>query len=135
MDQAARNQSPISNQKTAEAGWLTAARAAESKKAVNVRILDLREVTTFADYFVICSGTNPRQIQTIADEVHLSLKKAGDPPIAVEGYESAEWILLDFGDFLVHVFSDKAREYYELERLWRHARDVEWEETGGAEAG
>jgi ribosome-associated protein len=108
-----------------EPGWLTAARAAEEKKANDLRVLDLREVTTFADYFVICSGSNPRQIQTIADEVALELKRKGDPAIAIEGYDGAEWILLDFGDFLVHVFSEKAREYYELERLWRHAKDVD----------
>ena len=116
-----------------EPGWLIAARAAESKKAADLRVLDLREVTTFADYFVVCSGSNSRQIQSIADEVALTLKHRGDPAIAIEGYDGAEWILLDFGDFLVHVFSEKARQYYELERLWRHAKDVEIPEESHAE--
>ena len=105
--------------------WLTAARAAEAKKAEGIRVLDLRDFTSFADYFVICTGGNPRQIQAIADEVSMELKQHGERTNAVEGYDAAEWILLDYGDFLVHVFSRKAREYYELERLWRHAKDVE----------
>ncbi len=102
-----------------------AARAADSKQAQSIRVLDLREVTTFADYFVICSGTNPRQVQAIADEVNLELKHQGERANAVEGYDSADWILIDYGDMLVHVFSETAREYYDLERLWRHATDVE----------
>lgn len=105
--------------------WLLAARAAQSKKAVDVKVLDLRDVTTFADYFLICSGTNPRQIQAIADEILLSLKRHGEQANSVEGYDGAEWVLIDYGDLLVHVFSEKARLYYELERLWRHARDLE----------
>lgn len=104
--------------------WLAAVRAAEAKKAVDVRVLDLRSVTSFTDHFVICSGANPRQIQAIADEIVLQLKRAGDYALSVEGYDGAEWILIDYGAFLVHVFSAKAREYYDLERLWRHAKDV-----------
>jgi ribosome-associated protein len=84
----------------------------------------LRGIASFADYFVICSGSNTRQIQAIADEVTLGLKKAGELPISLEGYDNAEWILADYGDMLVHIFSDKARAYYDLERLWRHAKDV-----------
>jgi ribosome-associated protein len=105
--------------------WLMAARAADSKQAQSIRVLDLREVTTFADYFVICSGTNPRQVQAIADEINLELKHQGEVSNAVEGYDSADWILIDYGDMLVHVFSETAREYYDLERLWRHATEVE----------
>ena len=104
--------------------WLTAVRAAESKKATDVVVLDLREITSFADYFVICSGANPKQIQTISDEVTLQLKQQGELPLSVEGYENAEWVLADYGDFLMHVFSEKARAYYELERLWRDAKKV-----------
>ncbi|MCL6544300.1 MAG: ribosome silencing factor [Bryobacteraceae bacterium] len=100
-------------------------RAAESKKAIDIRVLDLRGVTSFTDFFVICSGSNPRQIQAIADEVALTLKKQGHAPLHVEGYENAEWVLADFGDFIVHVFSEKARLYYDLERLWRQAKVVE----------
>ena len=104
--------------------WAAAARAAESKKALNVRALDLREVASFADYFLVCHGTNPRQIQAIGDAIGEELAKIGERPASIEGYENAEWILMDYGDFLVHVFSEKAREYYALERLWRHAKDV-----------
>jgi ribosome-associated protein len=104
--------------------WLIAARAAESKKAIDVRVLDLRSVTSFADYFVICSGANARQIQTIADEVQRQLKDVGELPVNVEGYENAEWVLIDYGDLLVHVFAEKARSFYDLERLWRHAKPV-----------
>lgn len=105
--------------------WLIAAQAAQEKKAADVRALDLREVTSFADYFVICSGSNPRQIQAISDEVGLALHKAGERLNSVEGYNNAEWILMDYGDCLVHVFSEKARQYYDLERLWRHATELE----------
>ena len=106
-------------------GWLTAVRAVESKKASDVKVLDLREVTSFTDYFVICTGGNPRQIQAIADEAMLQLKRLGEHAINTEGYERAEWILLDYGDFIIHVFSEQARDYYDLERLWRRARVVE----------
>ena len=105
--------------------WLEAVRAAEEKQARNVRVLDLREVTSFADYFVILSGANARQIQAIADEIHQRLKKLGETPTSMEGYDNAEWVLLDYGDYLVHIFSEKARLYYDLERLWRDAKTVE----------
>ena len=101
-------------------------RAAESKKATDIKVLDLTGITSFADYFVICTGSNQRQIQAISDEVNLQLKRqAGELPISVEGYEQAEWVLADYGDLLVHIFSPKSREYYDLERLWRSARTVE----------
>jgi ribosome-associated protein len=106
--------------------WLEAVRAAEEKQARNVRVLDLREVTSFADYFVILSGANSRQIQAIADEIHQRLKKRGEMPASMEGYDNAEWVLMDYGDYLVHIFSDKARLYYDLERLWRDAKTVEF---------
>jgi ribosome-associated protein len=104
--------------------WLRAVRAADAKQAKDIRVLDLREITSFADHFVICSGSNPRQIQTIAEEIEQALKKAGERPHSVEGYDNAEWILLDYGDYLVHIFSEKARLYYDLERLWRDAKPV-----------
>jgi ribosome-associated protein len=100
-------------------------RAAESKKATDIRVLDLRGITSFTDFFIICTGSNPRQIQAIADEVTLTLKKAGHAPLHVEGYDNAEWVLADFGDFIVHIFSERARLYYDLERLWRHAKLIE----------
>ena len=106
--------------------WLVAVRAAESKKATDIQVLDLTGIAAFTDFFVICTGANSRQVQAIADEVRLQLKqRAGELPISVEGQEQAEWILADYGDLLVHVFSPKAREYYGLERLWRGARLVE----------
>jgi ribosome-associated protein len=102
--------------------WLTAVRAAESKKAIDIRVLDLRDVTSFADFFVICTGTNPKQIQAISEEIGLQLEKRGENPVSVEGFDNAEWVLADYGDYLIHVFSAKARAYYDLERLWRHAK-------------
>lgn len=103
-----------------------AVRAAESKKAIDIKVLDLTGITSFADTFVICTGANQRQVQAISDEVGLRLKKeAGELPISVEGYNQGEWVLADYGDLLVHVFSPKAREYYDLERLWRNAKTVE----------
>ena len=104
--------------------WLTAVRAAESKKAIDIRVLDLREVTSFADFFVVCSGANPKQIQAICEEIGLQLEKRGEHPVSVEGFENAEWVLADYGDYLIHVFSPKARTYYDLDRLWRHAKVV-----------
>ena len=79
----------------------------------------------FTDYFVLCSGTNPRQVQAIADEVELRLKAANLRPAHVEGYKQAEWVLLDYVDFVVHVFSEKARKFYDLERLWKTAKRLE----------
>jgi ribosome-associated protein len=106
-------------------GWLVAVRAAEAKKATGLKVLNLTEVTSFADYFVICTGANSKQVQAIADEIGVQLKHAGELPNSMEGYSQAEWVLVDYGDLLIHVFSTKAREYYSLERLWRNARTVE----------
>jgi ribosome-associated protein len=108
----------------AAAAPLVAVRAAESKKATDLRVLDLREISTFTDFFVICSGANARQIQAICDEVQLELKREGELPLGIEGYDKAEWILADYGDFIVHIFSPAAREFYGLERLWRQAREL-----------
>ena len=106
--------------------WLIAVRAAESKKATDIKVLDLTGITSFADYFVICTGANQRQIQAVADEVGLQLKQqAHELALSLEGYTQAEWVLADYGDLLVHIFSPKAREYYDLERLWRSAKTVE----------
>ena len=102
-----------------------AVRAAESKKATDIRVLDLTGITAFADYFLICTGANARNVQAIADEVGLRLKQTGELPFSVEGYNQAEWILADYGNFLVHIFSQKSREYYDLERLWRNAKTIE----------
>jgi ribosome-associated protein len=100
--------------------------SASEKKAVNLVALDLREIASFTEFFVIASGTNQRQVQAIADEITEQLKKQLDArPIRMEGYNTAEWVLIDFGDFIVHIFEQKAREFYDLERLWRDAKKVE----------
>jgi len=104
---------------------LTALHAAAEKKAFDVAVLDLREIASFTDFFVITTGANERQVQAISDEVYESLKKAGSPAARIEGYKTAEWILLDYGDFIVHVFEQKARTFYDLERLWRESKRVE----------
>jgi ribosome-associated protein len=99
--------------------------AASEKKAIEPVVLDLREISSFTDYFVIVCGANERQVQAISDAVYESLKKAGHAAARVEGYKTAEWILLDYGDFVVHVFEQKARKFYDLERLWRESKRVE----------
>ena len=99
--------------------------AAGEKKAHDLVVLDLREVASFTDYFVIASGTNVRQVQAVADEVQEQLRKQLKVrPARVEGYNSAEWVLLDYGDFILHVFEEKSRRFYDLERLWRDAARV-----------
>ena len=102
-----------------------AVRAAEDKKAIDLAVLDLKEAAGFPDYFVICSGTNPRQIRTIADAVTESLAAVGVKPAHVEGYAQSEWILLDYFDFIVHVFAPETRTFYSLERLWGNAERIE----------
>ena len=100
--------------------------ACQEKKAEEITVLELeKDSGAFTDYFVVCSGTNPRQIQAISDEVEERLDKTGLHPTHVEGYKQAEWVLLDYVDFVVHVFSEKARKYYELERLWKSAKRLE----------
>ncbi|PYX95974.1 MAG: ribosome silencing factor, partial [Acidobacteria bacterium] len=94
--------------------------------AEEISILELEKGSgAFTDYFVVCSGTNPRQIQAIADEVEQRLRNAGLRPTHSEGYKQADWVLLDYVDFVVHIFSEKARKYYDLERLWKSAKRLE----------
>lgn len=95
--------------------------AAAEKKALDPTVLDLRGISTFTDFFVIFTGANRRQVQAISDEIVEQLKRHGTPAARVEGYQNAEWILVDYGDFVVHVFDEKARRFYDLERLWREA--------------
>jgi ribosome-associated protein len=116
---------PIQASEVLDERIVAAVNAASDKKALNIVILDLREIASFTDYFVITSGTNERQVQAISDEVYETLKKAGSPAARVEGYKTAEWILLDYGDFIVHVFEEKSRKFYDLERLWRESKRVE----------
>src|SRR5437879_4174135 len=99
--------------------------AAEDKKAENVAVLQMdKSSSAFTDYFLIASGTNPKQVQAIADEIELRLKREGTYPNNVEGYKQAEWILLDYVHFVVHVFSENARKFYDLERLWKSAKRI-----------
>lgn len=99
---------------------------AAEKKAFDIVALDLREIASFAEIFVIASGANQRQVQAIADEITEQLKKRlRTRPVRIEGYGSGEWVLVDYGDFIVHIFNKEAREFYDLARLWRDARRVE----------
>ena len=116
---------PAAPKKAAEPTWLTAVRAAEEKKAQDIKVLDLTGVSSFTDFFVICTGTSAKQNQAISDEVAMRLKKRGERPLSVEGYGQAEWILTDYGDLVVHALTPKARAYYDLERLWREGKPVE----------
>ena len=105
---------------------LTAAIAAAlDKKAENVVVLDLTKASAFTDFFIICNGANRRQVQAIADAVQEALAKRGAKPALVEGYERGEWVLIDYFDFIVHVFVPATREFYSLERLWGDAERVE----------
>src|SRR5687768_15264105 len=100
--------------------------AAQDKKATGVVVLDLKKAGAFTDYFVICSAANPRQVQAIADAVESTLKGQKQRPSLVEGYARAEWVLLDYFDFVVHVFSKHARDFYGLDRLWGSATRIEF---------
>lgn len=103
---------------------LVAIYGALEKKAEDFRILDLRGVTSLTEFFLVCSGSNQRQNQAISDEIYRLLKdRHTRPPLGVEGYEKADWILMDYGDFIVHILSGQARKYYDLERLWRQAKE------------
>ena len=102
-----------------------AARCADEKKASDIVVLRLSAITEFTDYFVICSGSSTKQTQTIADEVVDQLKAFKVRPLHTEGYSTGEWILVDYGIFVVHVFTEKSRQFYDLERLWRDAERVD----------
>lgn len=101
--------------------------AAADKKAQEILVLRLAEITSFTDYFIICSGNSTRQVQAIADAVSDKLKRRGVRPMHTEGYTNAEWVLIDYGIFVVHIFTEASRRFYDLERLWRDATRVEVE--------
>ena len=101
-----------------------AVRAALSRKAIDVRVLDLKDVATFTDFFLICTGTSTRHTQAICDGVVEQLKEQGVKPVHIEGYQQAEWVLVDYLSFVVHIFVERARLFYDLERLWKSARTV-----------
>jgi ribosome-associated protein len=109
-----------------------AAGTAADKQGQAVVVLDVRELITITDYFVICSGATDRQVKTLADEIVKALKGRGVRPVRREGEVAARWVLLDFVDFVVHVFNQEEREFYRLENLWRDAPIVRWEERADA---
>jgi len=105
-----------------------AARAAAEKLGIDTVVLEVGSVLSIVDYFVVTSGANPRQVRTIAEEVEERLKAAGgEGPLRVEGLAAATWVLLDFGDVVVHVFQEETRAFYELERLWGDVERLDWE--------
>lgn len=108
-----------------------AVEAARDRKAEAIRVLDLQGVTHLADYFLVCHGSNPRQVQAIADAVEERLRAAGTRALHVEGRDRGLWVLLDFGVLVVHVFQEESRKFYGLEKLWSDAEDVTEAMTGG----
>lgn len=109
-----------------------AIQAAQDHKALDLRVLDVEGLCSFTGNFLICSGTSTRHTQAICDGIVEGLKKSGHSPAHVEGYSQAEWILVDYLDFIVHIFIERAREFYDLERLWRNAPrlNVDEEQAG-----
>jgi ribosome-associated protein len=102
-----------------------AVNAADDKKASDLVILDISKIASFATYFLLCTGDSSRQMQAIADEIEKRLRAQGVRPSHLEGYQNSEWILLDYGDLIVHIFSKTARVYYDLERLWRDGKKLD----------
>jgi ribosome-associated protein len=110
-----------------------AARAAADKQAHDTVLLEVGHVLAITDHFVIASGTNPRQVRTIVDEVEKQVKdQAGPGPLRIEGLDDARWVLMDYGDFVVHVFLDEVRRYYDLERLWADAPRLAWDDAAAS---
>ncbi len=104
---------------------LAAAKALDDKKGQEIKVLETGELTTLADYFVICSATSTTQIKALADECERVLKLAGEAPHHIEGHRGGTWVLLDFSSVVIHIFNDEARKFYDLERLWSDARPVD----------
>lgn len=104
-----------------------AVRAAQDRKALELALLDLKGVSSFTDFFLICTGTSTRHVQAISDAIVEHLKKSGLSPTHIEGYAEAQWILLDYLDFVVHIFSEQSRRFYDLERLWKKAERIKVE--------
>lgn len=100
------------------------ARLAQEKKAAEIRALDVRESATFTDYFLLCSGTSDRQVTAVASHIEEALRKEGVRPLGMEGFREGRWVLIDYDDFVVHVFLDSVREYYQFDRLWGAAPEI-----------
>ncbi|HEX2424368.1 MAG TPA: ribosome silencing factor [Actinomycetota bacterium] len=115
---------------------VAAAQAAAAKQASDIVILDVRELIVITDYFVIASGSSDRQVRTMVEEIEKGVReRLGVKPVRREGEDGWQWVLLDYVDVVVHVFSEEQREYYDLERLWRDAPRVEWEESDAVSSG
>ena len=114
---------------------VTAARAAAAKQAADVTILDVHDLIVITDYFVIASGETDRQVKTIVEEVERAVRDLGEKPVRREGDADSRWVLLDYIDVVVHVFAQEEREYYDLERLWRDAPEVDWDGSQAASSG
>ena len=119
---------------TAEQIAAIAAKALEDKKARDIKVLRTTEQTVLADYFVICNGTSSTHIKALVDEVDKQLSEAGEPPVRREGLRSDIWVLMDFGCVIVHVFTDEARKFYNLERLWSDSEEVPLSSLPGPQA-
>ena len=104
---------------------LTIAKALDDKKGQDIKVLETGALTTLADYFVICTATSTTQIKALGDECEKVMKEAGEPPHHIEGHRGGTWVLLDFSSVVVHIFNDEARKFYDLERLWRDAAEVD----------
>jgi len=105
---------------------ITCAKIADEKKALDIVILDVDKISAITDYFVICSAINERQLHAIADDMDKEMKKLSVMKLGMEGYREAKWVLIDYGDFIVHIFDKEIRGYYDLELLWGDAPKVEW---------
>jgi ribosome-associated protein len=114
---------------------LAAARAAAAKQGEDIAILDVHELIVITDFFVIASGSSDRQVRTIVDEVEKAVRERGVRPVRREGETENRWVLLDYVDVVVHVFADEEREYYDLERLWRDAPRVRWQDSDAVSSG
>ena len=128
----AEQQPPVASEAEAETAALVreVVAAARDRKAEDLKVLHVGEVTHFTDYFLLCSGTNTRQVQAIADGVEERMRPRKRRPLNVEGYQAGQWVLLDYGDFVMHVFLQERRRFYGLERLWGDAPDVTEEMSG-----
>lgn len=104
---------------------LAAAKALDDKKGLEIKVLETADLTTLADYFVLCTATSATQIKALSDACEKALKEAGEPPHHVEGHRGGTWVLLDFSSVVVHIFNEEARSFYDLERLWGDARPVD----------
>ena len=104
---------------------LLLAKTLDSKKGLEIKVLETGHLTTLADYFVLCSGTSNTQIKALSDACEKAMKEAGEPPHHVEGHRGGTWVLLDFSAVVVHIFNEEAREFYDLERLWSDATEID----------